>query len=368
MRKRVDRELALPSSSTLGGLGRRRALSRAEWFRMAGLVLSFGGVAMGQRPRLDPQGDYTYDLPSTEAAVRDVSLDDAGFAWSAEMPEGDTVFLEFRLAETTGEEPAVTAARGSASVRQVFEPKAAGRRFLDVSPLRAGDRVSLSGSGAKWQGGPARLFVYRNRPVAGRRVLVLAPHPDDAEIAAFGVYRQSNADIVTITAGDSGWQNFKALFPEEKEHYRIKGLLRAWDSITVPMIGGVPPERARNLGYYNGRMAEMQKSPAQVFPPFRTVLEDPAYYRKLNVDLSLRGRPFEGTWDALVGDIAWELGRVKPEVMSRRIRSSTRISNTSSRPSRWPRRWHAGRVTAKSTSIPTMRSWTRRGRGAIATR
>ena len=35
------------------------------------------------------------------------------------------------------------------------------------------------------------------------RVLVVAPHPDDAEIAAFGFYADTRAMVVTVTAGDA---------------------------------------------------------------------------------------------------------------------------------------------------------------------
>ena len=270
-----------------------------------------------QRPRFDPQSDYAYDLAGTESAVTTVAVEAAGFAWPAGLKEGDTAFLELSVTETTGPAPEVVAVRGSASVRHVFEEQARGRRFLDVSPLlkAVGDRVELTGKGAAWMAGPARMFIYANASLAGRRVLVLAPHPDDAEIAAFGVYRQTQADVITVTAGDAGGDNFKALFPEPAEHYRVKGWLRTWDSISVPFYGGVYPGKARNFGYYDATLRRLQAEPTVFVPPQIARLDDPGYYRKLNVDVALRDRPFGGTWQALVDDLVWELERLRPEVI-----------------------------------------------------
>lgn len=269
-----------------------------------------------QRPHFDPRTGYAYDLAGTDVAIVDVQLDAGGFDWPT-LPAGETIFLELELAATTAGAPAITAARGEAKARQVFEVGTNGRRFLDLGPLLggAGDRVSLAGAGLTWRTGAARLFVYRNPPLAGRRVLVLAPHPDDAEIAAFGIYRRTDADVITVTAGDAGGDNFKVLFPDRPEHYRVKGWIRTWDSISVPFYGGVYPGRARNLGYYDALLRRMHAEPAVALPPLIAQLADPGYYRSLNVDARLRARPFKGTWEALVSDLVWELRRVKPEVI-----------------------------------------------------
>lgn len=270
-----------------------------------------------QRPRFNPAQDYGYDLASTRAEVAEVNLDETGFAWPRVRADADTIWLELSVRAAESGTPEITAVRGAAQVRQFFEEKARGRRFLDLSPLGAveGERVLLAGKGVAWTPGRARLFLYRNPPLVGKRVLVLATHPDDAEIAAFGMYRHTGADVVTVTAGDSGWENFKALYAEPGEHYRIKGMLRTWNSIAAPFYGGVMPGQARNLGYYNGRLAEMRLEPGKEYPPLRAKLDDPAHYRRLNVDAALRDRPFRSSWENLVGDLAWELQRVRPEVI-----------------------------------------------------
>lgn len=280
---------------------------------LLGLVVS----ASAQRPQFDPQRDYAYDLAATEAAVVTVELDAGGWTWPVGVPSGDTAFLELTVTATGTDEPRLRATRGGVTLHQVFEEGSRGRRFLDVSPLLGGDggRVELAAEGATWAPGPARLFVYRNTPWAGRRVLVLAPHPDDAEIAAFGVYRRTGADVVTVTAGDAGGRNFEALWSEPGEHYRVKGWIRTWDSISVPFFGGVNPGQARNLGHYDALLRRMHEQPDKAFAPLLARLDDPAYYRKLNVDPALRRRAFVPSWRGLVDDLVWELKRVRPQVI-----------------------------------------------------
>lgn len=282
--------------------------------RLAGIALFLAGTAAAQRPHFDAQRDYAYDL-TPAAAWAKVELDAAGFGWPP--LQGDTAFLEITLAGTSGPAPEIRATRGDVTVRQVFEENARGRRFMDISPLlqATGDRVTLTGLGTTWETGPARVSAWANTPLAGRRVLVLAPHPDDAEIAAFGLYRRTGADVITVTAGDAGRENFEALFKEPGEHYRVKGWIRTWDSINVPFYGGVYPGKARNLGYYDRMLKPMQAQPSVAFRPHLAKLDDPGYYRKLNVDVPLKERAFTGTWEGLVADLVWELQRVRPEVI-----------------------------------------------------
>ena len=87
------------------------------------------------------------------------------------------------------------ARRGAVEIEQVFEDGARGRRFLDLSPfLRAGASAgerSRSRPTASGRGSGRPPVPFRNpasSALATLRVLVVAPHPDDAEIAAFGVY------------------------------------------------------------------------------------------------------------------------------------------------------------------------------------
>lgn len=281
-------------------------------------TLVVAGSLPAQRPPVfDPRKDYAYDLAGTDARVETVTLTGEGFAWPEGLTAGDTALLELTVESLAARAPALVAERGGLKVRQVFEAGSRGRRFVDLSPLLAAATgpVTLTGTDLAWRTGPSPLYVYANPPLDRQRVLVLAPHPDDAEIAAFGVYRRTQADVITVTAGDAGGENFRVLFPERAEHYRIKGWIRTWDSISVPFYGGVLPGRARNLGFYDATLRRLHAAPATVLGPLLAKLDDPAFYRRLNVDGELRDRPFVGSWQGLVDDLAWELNRVRPTVV-----------------------------------------------------
>jgi LmbE family N-acetylglucosaminyl deacetylase len=249
-----------------------------------------------------------------------VTLEERGFEWPSDAT-GDTALLEIHLVESRALAPEIALRRAEVSTVQAFEDGAAGRRFLDVSPFlrsAATGPVSMIGEGARWRTGGARLFTFHN-PVAQEieklRVLVVAPHPDDAEIGSFGVYSRAVADVVTVTSGDAGAQGFGALFTEPGEHYRVKGWIRTWDSITVPFFGGVVPGSARNLGYYDATLGRLYGVRPRAITPLLAALEHPGWYRELNVDPELKARPFTATWPSLVADLAAELARVNPRVV-----------------------------------------------------
>ncbi|MDX1382710.1 MAG: PIG-L family deacetylase [Thermoanaerobaculia bacterium] len=283
-------------------------------------LLAAGPGAWGQDlAPFEPGADYEYGLDATRGRHYTVELTASGFRWPGIDGDADTAFLELPVAKARRRDPAIVAAAGPARTRQTFEGRARGRRYLDLSSLlgaaAAGSEVALAGEGMSWEPGPSQLHVYRSPSLAGRRVLVVAPHPDDAEIAAFGVYSTSEADVVTVTAGDAGGRNFASIYPDDGSHYRVKGWIRTWDSISVPFYGGVPPGSARNLGFYDATLDRMWwERPAALEPPLAE-LEDPAFYRRLNTDPVLRDRPFRATWDGLVSDLLAELERVRPRTV-----------------------------------------------------
>ncbi|NKB34354.1 MAG: hypothetical protein GKR91_14780 [Pseudomonadales bacterium] len=269
----------------------------------------------------DRQGNYNYFLSLLQdATLQSVTLDATGFSWPELQGIADTVMLEFQVSETQGRNPAIRVSFESESFVQYFEEGGAGIRYLDLTPLLAsdiatGDYVSLSSEGAEWVTEQGTLATFNNDVNLDGKTLVIAPHPDDAEIAAFGLYQDTVADVVTITAGDAGGSNFERVWPDSGEQYRAKGWIRTIDSITVPFFGGLGPEQVRNLGYYDATLRRLwQQRPSTVPTPFAE-LNDPGYFRKLNFDEELRARRFVSNWPSLVNDLLLELERVEPDTV-----------------------------------------------------
>ena len=268
---------------------------------------------------------YDYSLGKLSgASSHKIHLMSGGFRWplSIESAKADTAFLEVNIEHVSTDAPwqsiRARSTRTKNTTLQYFEPNAAGRRHLDLSPLlplKCGEEVKISSDdGTKWRvDQDASLTTFTNPPMQDKRVLVLSPHPDDAEIAAYGLYTFSKADIVTITAGDAGKPKFGNVWDDPGEQYRAKGRIRTFDSCVVPLLGGLRPQI--NLGYYDGTLEDMQKNPFETVPPKHAKLEDPGYFRRFNFDEELRNRPFESTWRNLVADLLEELEKTQPDIV-----------------------------------------------------
>ena len=272
--------------------------------------------------RHDPRQAHDYHLDRRDGRTYEVRLTRNGFDWPRSAPvRGVTAFLELRVKTRPllpSLAPRIEFRAGDRSFTQSFAPRSTGRRYLNVSPAAGrGRRIEMVGRQIGWHVGAARLRVFHNPPIEpSTRVLVVAPHPDDAEIAAFGLYATTHSDVVTVTAGDYGGRSYGGLFEDTGEHYRIKGWIRTWDSLTVPYLGNVPLNRARNLGYFDGTLRTLYERRPQVAPPILTSLEEPGHFRRLNTEPQLATRPFESSWPGLRDDLRREVERVGPDLIA----------------------------------------------------
>jgi len=143
-------------------------------------------------------------------------------------------------------------------------------------------------------------------------VLVLAPHPDDAEIAAFGLYSSHDSFVVTVTPGNYVDGSYAHIYADEMEQDTLKARVRTWDSLMVPSWGGVPPERTANLGYL-GTSLERLYSERHAAPADRSA-PDPRFgrYRQGAIATLLQGNAAAPTWASLVQDLTILLRSVRP--------------------------------------------------------
>lgn len=203
--------------------------------------------------------------------------------------------------------------------RQYFGPDDTGPRWINLSFLRgaltAGTPIVFHAAGLLITAGPAPLRLFSNTLDLSRTVLVIAPHPDDAEIAAFALYADRNSTVVTVTSGNAGPRTYEAVFDDDAEMYHFKGRIRLIDSVTVPWQGGIPPERAFNLGYFDARLAAMHDQPAAVIPEMYGPNTDIGAYRQYNIGSLLPKRRRASTWTNLVDDLDAVIRKVKPAII-----------------------------------------------------
>ena len=266
----------------------------------------------------------TFTFRDGRSRVVDVTVADidgvAGIVWPELIDaQWDTALLGVQITtDPATAAPYVEIAAGNVSDRQYFAAGDAGERWLNLTFLRGamvGTRLSLRGEGVTFSSRAAKLRLFAAAPDLSKRILVLAPHPDDAEIAAFGIYANRDASVVTVTAGNAGAPTYEAVFDDPGDLYLFKGRIRVIDSITIPWQGRIPPERAFNMGYFDARLAEMHDKRDAVIPEMYRPNTDINVYRRENIGSLLPLRPRESKWSNLVDDMLSLLKKVKPLVI-----------------------------------------------------
>ncbi|MGB3124942.1 MAG: PIG-L family deacetylase [Pseudomonas sp.] len=202
--------------------------------------------------------------------------------------------------------------------RQVFERGVNGLRYLNLTgqaQALVDGQLRLQSQFCRVQGQPV-LSVFRQPDVRQQRVMVIAPHADDAELAAFGLYHQATQPwIVTLTAGEIEAEHYQHMGLSKPEAARLKGRLRAWDSIAVPRWAGVAQEHCVQLGYFCLQLAAMKAEPDRAVASREAELEDIRVFRQFNpfsLPADVDGRP---TWNNLLADLRALLLMARPEVI-----------------------------------------------------
>ena len=263
-----------------------------------------------------PDEDYHYvfapDTPNAVARVVDGYLQLDG-----DLPEADTLILQWHVRCTwLGRwlDPAVRLGDD----RQDFERGVAGVRYLNLSgqyqALRSG-QIKLRGRLCQLASS-GRVWAFANPDYTRQSMMVIAPHADDAELAAFGQYsRCADVSIVTLTQGEIEAEHFQRLGLDKAAAARLKGRLRTWDSLCVPLWGNVPISRCVQLGYYCLQLPGMAQEPDQAKASRESGETDVRLARRHNtvaLPSDVDGQP---TWNNLVADLIALIEHFRPQVV-----------------------------------------------------
>ncbi|NWD47511.1 PIG-L deacetylase family protein [Pseudomonas gingeri] len=267
-----------------------------------------------------PRDDYDYQIKADEQRLLCLSGDRLSWPDAMVLDESDTLVLKIRIKSTwLGRffDPGVQILGGIAD-RQDFERGARGVRYLNLT----GQQTALRGEGLTLKGSfcaldpQVELFVLRHPDYRAQRVLVIAPHADDAELAAFGLYSQATQSwIVTLTAGEIEAEHYQQMGLDPIEASRLKGALRAWDSISVPLWAGVPQERCVQLGYFCLQLAAMQAAPEQPVGSREADMADTRMFRRFNAVTLASDVDGIPSWQNLIQDLVELIEQIRPEVI-----------------------------------------------------
>ncbi|MBZ9781010.1 PIG-L family deacetylase [Pseudomonas sp. REP124] len=269
-----------------------------------------------------PKDDYQYNFPPfTPQPKVHLNGEHLRLDEGVMLVDDATLVLALRIKSTwLGRflDPVVELVGGENPDRQTFERGVNGLRFLNLSgqaKVLSKGELRLRGRHCRLVGEPV-LWAIEHPDYRRQRVMVIAPHADDAELAAYGLYSQAEeAWIVTLTAGEIEAEHYQQMGLGKVEAARLKGRLRAWDSIAVPRWAGVPEAHCVQLGYFCLQLQAMQASPSQPVGSREADLSDTRLFRQLNpftLPGDVDGAP---TWNNLVADLRALLQRAQPEVI-----------------------------------------------------
>jgi LmbE family N-acetylglucosaminyl deacetylase len=260
--------------------------------------------------------DYQYRFPAG-TPCQALGIEQGVVRLSEPLADGETLILELELKTTwLGRwlDPFVEVGDD----RQDFERGVKGRRFLNLS----GQSTALAQGSLSVRGryctlaATGKLWVMANPDYAQQRMMVVAPHADDAELAAFGLYSRSDeVSIVTLTQGEIEAEDYRRLGLNEAQAARLKGRLRSWDSLVIPLWGGVPVNRCVQLGYYCLQLPLMAQKPGDSFGSRESTDSDVRSVRRQNpmsLPADADGAP---TWHNLIADLVALLEHFRPEVV-----------------------------------------------------
>jgi LmbE family N-acetylglucosaminyl deacetylase len=297
-------------------------MNRARRFMVGIAIALLLCVAIDGQEGPAQEGRFTFREGRSRAV--DVTVTHGSGGATITWPESESEWHSALLGVSVTTDPAalspyVEVSSAGASDRQYFPAGDSGQRWLNVSFLRSSlkpaSTVTLRGDGMTISAGAATLRLFAGAPDLSKSILILAPHPDDAEIAAFGVYANRRASVVTVTSGNAGVPTYESVFDDLADLYLFKGRIRVIDSITVPWQGGIPPDRTFNMGYFDARLAEMYDKRDQIIPEMYRKNTDIVVYRRENIGSMLPKRSRESRWENLVVDTVSVLKKVNPDVI-----------------------------------------------------
>lgn len=262
--------------------------------------------------------DYQYSFPEGTPGLELTLLNGVlNLPDSDQLLSGDTLILQVRITSRwLGRwlDPSVQVGAD----RQTFERGAKGIRYLNLTGQLAQLRAGLAITGRYCcLSADVKLWAFSAPELANKKIMILAPHADDAELAAFGLYSQNagNVSIITLTQGEIEAEHYQNMGLEPQAAARLKGRLRAWDSLAIPLWGGVRQDSCVQLGYYCLQLPLMREQPEQAFGSRESGEADVRTVRghnPLRLPADGDGLP---SWNNLVADLTACLQHFKPQVV-----------------------------------------------------
>ncbi|MFA6195731.1 MAG: PIG-L family deacetylase [Sulfurimonas sp.] len=200
--------------------------------------------------------------------------------------------------------------------KHYFEYGAKGVRYINISHVKH-DLLKINLKNLTLLNGEVSIYAYQNNINLADKILILAPHADDAEIAAFGLYKKAeDVTIVITTAGEYGSCNYCEIYNHNKTKQSLKKAeLRIFDALCVPLLGNVTMQNCFTLGYFDLSLKWMYEHKTETASSLIQGINDMNIFRKVShakVKLSHDTQP---TYYSFVDDIKNIVIQTKPDII-----------------------------------------------------
>jgi LmbE family N-acetylglucosaminyl deacetylase len=267
----------------------------------------------------DVSRDYHYNFKNAD--VVDLKLIEGKIVLPADLGMNKTAFLKVKVKSTLLGNfftPQIEINSKYQKVIDYFEYGGSGYRYLNISSLLKEDRneVELKCEFLEILESDVELISFSNSIKPESKILFISPHPDDAEIAAFGLYSEfPNSFVLTITAGDGGPMVYDELFSDSIRQSLKKGQIRTINSVTVPLMAGLNYHNILNLGYFDGTIREMHdKNPTSILSPILQT-DFVGTFRNFNISYLKDSLTGTSNWNSLVQNLQFVLKTYQPDII-----------------------------------------------------
>lgn len=270
----------------------------------------------------DTTKDYQYNFNQSTVKKIKFHVTDGKLNLPKTNLNHQTAFIKIKVNTSfLGEffQPSIKIVSKNKQITHYFEHGAKGIRYLNISGILKPDiqTLNITGNRIKINDQKIELFLFKNINIDHAKILIIAPHPDDAEIAAYGMYAKNpkNSFIITITAGEAGYFKYNDIYKDPSKHSLKKGEIRAWNSITVPLLSGVPIENSLNLGYFDTTLKKMYLNDTVIISSNYIKTSDINIFRKFNTSSLKDSLLSTSNWKSLVKNLKTLLQKIKPDII-----------------------------------------------------
>ncbi len=266
----------------------------------------------------DVKMDYKYDIPKSNTL--EIPLQN----WKLKIPDSIdkdcSAFLKLKIQSTfLGKwlQPSLEIKSKKYTAKEYFEDGAEGNRYLNITQFAeiGSKELKITGHRLTIEDQMVELSFFKKKDLAKAKILVIGTHPDDAEIAAYGLYSKfPDSFVLNIKSGESGEFKYDEVYTDTVKHYQKKGQLRTWNSITIPLLGGLKPENILNFGYFTDLREMYQKDPENLSSEFAKT-SDINTYRKQNISGLKDSLTGTANWNSLVQNFKFILLKLQPDVI-----------------------------------------------------